>query len=86
MANKSLTTLNDESYGMEEKCHVELKIVYGKIKITNVLYSPTITRNMLLVGYLVYDGRAILSTKPHVYILDNAKNLKIIAISQRFKK
>lgn len=71
MTNRNLISAGGESHGIGKKNNVKLQIDYGEIKVTDILYSLSITRNLLSIGYLADDGKAILFTNNHVYILEN---------------
>ena len=55
----------------------------GEIKVTNVLYSPSIKRNLLSVGSLADIGKVIVFTKKHVYMLDSLIKGNILARGHR---
>lgn len=83
MANKNLTTAGGELHRIKRKSDVELQTNHGEVKVTDVLYSLSITRNLLSIGCLVDDERAILFTRIHVHILDSVKKLKIVGVGYK---
>ena len=55
----------------------------GEIKLPNVLFVPTLHRNLISVGLLVDQGHAIMFTKSQCLILDNIFNKCIMATGTR---
>ena len=51
----------------------------GAIKLSNVLYVPSITKNLLLVGALTDEGKIVVFTKTHCLVWDNLARCKMLA-------
>jgi len=62
---------------------VLLKSDVGEMKVTNVLYSPSIKQNLLSMGSLANTGKVIVFTNTNVYMLDNLVRRNILARGHR---
>lgn len=79
---KTVTTVGGECHKILEKDEVMFKTDDDEIKIKDVLYSPSIKRNLLSVESLIDTGRVVMFTATHAYILDNIHKQKVVAYGE----
>jgi hypothetical protein len=55
----------------------------GAIKLSNVLYVSSITKNLLSVGALIDEGKIVVFTKTHCLVWNNLAGCKVLAQGTR---
>jgi hypothetical protein len=51
--------------------------------LSNILYVPSISKNLLSIGALIDEGKVVVFTKMHFLVWDNLKGRNILATSIR---
>jgi hypothetical protein len=81
----TIRTADGGNHSLRGKGAIKLATDEGTIKLTNVLYVPSLQRNLVSVGALTDIGNALLFYDTTVWILNNLQDRKIIAIGHRDK-
>ena len=55
----------------------------GEIKLSNILYIPSITKNLLSIGALTDESKVVVFTKTHCLVWDNIAGRNVLAIETR---
>jgi hypothetical protein len=81
----NIRTANGGNHSIKGKGAIKLTTSEGTIKLTDALYVPSLQRNLVSVGALTDTGNALLFCKSTVWVLNNLRDRKVIAIGHRDK-
>jgi hypothetical protein len=73
----------NEPHAVQARGSATFSTKKGEIKLSNVLYVPSISKNFVSVGALTNEGKVVVFSKTHSLILDNLKGRNILAIGRR---
>jgi hypothetical protein len=74
---------SNEPYAVYARGPGTLLTKKGTIKLSNVLYVPSITKNLLSVGALTDEGKVEVFTKTHYLIWNNITGRNVLAAEMR---
>jgi hypothetical protein len=81
----NIQTADGGNHSIKGKGSIKLTTNEGAIKLTDVLYVPSLQRNLISVGALTDTGNALLFNKTIVWVLNNLQERRIVAIGRRDK-
>jgi hypothetical protein len=85
VGRKTVTTADGECHAVGGTGDVNVKSDCGEIKMTNVMYVPSLKRNLVSVGLLADKGHVIMFTNSKCLVLDNVRNKHVVAQGVRHK-
>lgn len=85
VGRKSVTIADGERHVVGGSGEANVQLDCGEIKMTNVMYVPSLKRNLVSVGSLADEGHVIVFTNRICLVLDNARNKQIVAQGVRHK-
>lgn len=85
VGKRTVTTADGERHAVGGSGDVNVKSDCGEIKMTNVMYVPSLKRNLISVGSLTDKGHVIVFTNRKCLVLDNDRNKQIVAQGVRHK-
>jgi hypothetical protein len=85
VGRKTVTTADGECHAVGGTGDVNVKSDCGEIKMTNVMYVPSLKRNLVSMGSLADKGHVIMFTNSKCLVLDNVRNKHVVAQGVRHK-
>ena len=85
VGKKTVTTTDGERHAAGGSGDVNVKSDCGEIKMTNVMYVPSLKRNLVSVGSLADKEHVIVFTNRKCLVLDNARNKQVVAQGVRHR-